>query len=158
MWQAAIHIRDDLLIPLAQKLGEERGQRIWTTCIEKEPEVRLWLCFQEIQASSKHPQLAATARGCPPGDAHRQSRVSPQKWQATCRSANSELRLATGKGTAAPLHAAGGGPRRHAPGTSISKKNNESIILPYFTTGRFPPLVWGQQTFEINKVVLKSHW
>ena len=56
MWQAAIRIRDDLLIPLAQKLGEERGQRIWTTCIEKEPEVRL--CFQGIQASSKHQATA----------------------------------------------------------------------------------------------------
>jgi hypothetical protein len=56
MWKAAISIRDELLIPLAQKLGEERGQRIWTNCIEKEPEVRL--CFQGIQASSKHQALA----------------------------------------------------------------------------------------------------
>ena len=56
MWQAAICIRDELLIPLAQKLGEERGQRIWTNCIEKEPEVRL--CFQGIQASSKHQAMA----------------------------------------------------------------------------------------------------
>jgi hypothetical protein len=38
MWQAAIRIRNDLLIPMAQKLGEERGQRVWTACIEKEPE------------------------------------------------------------------------------------------------------------------------
>ena len=35
MWQAAIRIRDELLIPLAQTLGEERGQRIWTNCIER---------------------------------------------------------------------------------------------------------------------------
>ena len=52
MWQAAIRVRDELLIPTAQKLGEERGQRIWTMCLEKEPEVRL--CFQGIQASNGH--------------------------------------------------------------------------------------------------------
>ena len=51
MWQEAIRIPDELLIP-AQKLGEERGQRVLTVCLEKEPEVRL--CFQGIQASSGH--------------------------------------------------------------------------------------------------------
>ena len=45
MWQAAIRIRDELLIPTAQK-------RVWTMCLEKEPEVRL--CFQGIQASNGH--------------------------------------------------------------------------------------------------------
>ena len=52
MWQAAIRVRDELLIPAAQKLGEERGKRIWKICLEKELEVRL--CFQGIQASNGH--------------------------------------------------------------------------------------------------------
>jgi hypothetical protein len=51
-WQMAIRVRDELLLPMAQVLGEERGQRIWKACIEKEPEVQL--CFQGIQASTKH--------------------------------------------------------------------------------------------------------
>jgi hypothetical protein len=55
MWQMSIRVRDDLLIPMAQKLGEERGQRIWTACMEKEPEAKL--CFEGIQASSRHPGL-----------------------------------------------------------------------------------------------------
>ena len=44
------------------------------------------------------PRHAATGRGRPPGDVRRQQRVSPQQWQATRRSANSELRPGTGKG------------------------------------------------------------
>jgi len=54
-WQVAIRVRDELLLPMAQILGEERGQRIWKACIEKEPEVQL--CFQGIQASTKHQAL-----------------------------------------------------------------------------------------------------
>ncbi len=56
MWQMAIRVRDNLLVPMAQKLVEERGQRIWTTCMEKRPEVLL--CFQGIHASSRHQALA----------------------------------------------------------------------------------------------------
>jgi hypothetical protein len=56
MWQAAIRVRDDLLVPLAQKLGAERGHRIWTTCIEGLQEITL--CFQGIQATSRHQALA----------------------------------------------------------------------------------------------------
>ena len=37
---------------MAQILGEERGQRIWEKCIEKQQEVQL--CFQGIQASTRH--------------------------------------------------------------------------------------------------------
>ncbi len=44
MWQAAIQVKDDLLVKIAQKRGAERGQRTWTTCIESEPEILL--CFQ----------------------------------------------------------------------------------------------------------------
>jgi hypothetical protein len=51
-WQVAIQVRDELLLPMAQILGEERGQRIWEACIEKQSEVQL--CFQGIQASTKH--------------------------------------------------------------------------------------------------------
>jgi len=51
-WQAAIQVRDELLLPMAQILGEERGQRIWEKCIEKQQEVQL--CFQGIQASTRH--------------------------------------------------------------------------------------------------------
>ena len=54
-WQAAIRVRDELLLPMAKTLGEERGQRIWTACIEKETEVQL--CFQGIQASNRHQAL-----------------------------------------------------------------------------------------------------
>ena len=36
MCQAAIRVRDELLIPAAQKLGEERGKQIWKMCLEKE--------------------------------------------------------------------------------------------------------------------------
>jgi hypothetical protein len=41
---------------MAQILGEERGQRIWETCIEMQSEVQL--CFQGIQASTKHQAIA----------------------------------------------------------------------------------------------------
>jgi hypothetical protein len=57
------------------------------------------------------PRLAVTARGRPPGDTRRQSRVGPQQCQATNRSANSELRPGTGKGAIA-----GAGPPRRATG------------------------------------------
>jgi hypothetical protein len=56
MRQASIRVRDDLLVPVAQKLGAERGHRIWTTCIEGVQEITL--CFQEIQATSRHQALA----------------------------------------------------------------------------------------------------
>jgi hypothetical protein len=56
MWQAAIRVRDDLLVPLAQKLGAERGHHIWTTCIQGVQEITL--CFQGIQATSRHQALA----------------------------------------------------------------------------------------------------
>ena len=56
MWQAAVRVRDDLLVPLAQKLSAERGQRIWKTCIEGVQEITL--CFQGIQATSRHQALA----------------------------------------------------------------------------------------------------
>ena len=55
-WQVAIQVRDELLLPMAQILGEERGQRIWETCIEMQSEVQL--CFQGIQASTKHQAIA----------------------------------------------------------------------------------------------------
>ena len=56
MWQAAVRVRNDLLVPLAQKLSAERGHRIWTTCIEGVQEITL--CFQGIQATSRHQALA----------------------------------------------------------------------------------------------------
>jgi hypothetical protein len=56
MRQASIRVRDDLLVPVAQKLGAERGHRIWTTCIEGVQEITL--CFQGIQATSRHQALA----------------------------------------------------------------------------------------------------
>ena len=61
-----------------------------------------------------HPRLAATARGRPPGDARRQPRVSPQQWQATRRSANSELRPGTGGSAPAQDHRAAPRGRRRA--------------------------------------------
>jgi hypothetical protein len=33
LWEAAICVRDEQLIPAATRLGKERGQRTWTTCI-----------------------------------------------------------------------------------------------------------------------------
>ncbi len=60
-----------------------------------------------------------------PGDVRRQQRVSPQQWQATCRSANSELRSGMGKGASTQglrsatrglrRAASGPRPRRHQP-------------------------------------------
>jgi hypothetical protein len=75
-WQAAIRVRDELLLPMAKTLGEERGQRIWKACIEGETKKtlgeergqRIWkaciegetevqLCFRGIQASTRHQAL-----------------------------------------------------------------------------------------------------
>ncbi len=52
LWEAAICVRDEQLIPAAACLGEERGQRIWTTCIMQKEEVEL--CFQGIQSTGLH--------------------------------------------------------------------------------------------------------
>ena len=74
-WQVAIRVRDELLLSMAQILGEERGQRIGKACIEKEQEVQL--CFQGIQASTKHKSLTLLRdAGIDAGD---------EEWQrATC--------------------------------------------------------------------------
>jgi hypothetical protein len=75
MWQMAICVRDNLLIPMAQKLGEERGQRIWTACVEQKSEVIL--CFQGIHASSIHQALALLKEA--------EITVEEEEWQrATC--------------------------------------------------------------------------
>jgi hypothetical protein len=74
-WQVAIRVRDELLLPMAQILGEERGQRIWKASIEEESEVQL--CFQGIQASTKHQAITLLRdAGIDAGD---------EEWQrATC--------------------------------------------------------------------------